>query len=122
MPEIQTDVFNVTLQKTERQYSPTTLYKDYAISADLFHWESQNATSLTSPVGRRYLAQRRAGTHVLLFARETQKAETGGAGTYLLLGECDYVSHKGERPIAITWHLRQPMPAAFYARAAVLAG
>ncbi|HUP76812.1 MAG TPA: DUF3427 domain-containing protein [Acidimicrobiales bacterium] len=122
VPDLQTDVFTVTLQKTERQYSPTTLYKDYAISADLFHWESQNATSQNSPVGRRYLAQRRTGTHVLLFARETQKAETGGAGAYLLLGECDYVSHKGERPIAITWHLRQPMPAAFYARAALLAG
>src|SRR5262249_14997964 len=29
--DIQTDVFFVTLQKTERDYSPSTMYQDYAI-------------------------------------------------------------------------------------------
>ena len=33
-------------KKTERDFSPTTMYRDYALSPELFHWESQNATSV----------------------------------------------------------------------------
>jgi len=120
--DLETDVLTFTLQKSEREYSPTTLYRDYAISAELIHWESQNTTSLRSPTGRRYINQRRDETHVLLFARETKTADTGSAAPYLCLGEADYVIHQGERPIAITWRLRTPLPAAFYSRAAVAAG
>jgi hypothetical protein len=35
------DLFFVTLEKSEREYSPSTLYKDDAISPTLFHWESR---------------------------------------------------------------------------------
>ena len=35
------DVFLITLTKTEKRFSPTTRYRDYAISRNLFHWESQ---------------------------------------------------------------------------------
>lgn len=66
--------------------------------------------------------QRRDGTHVLLFARETKNSEHGAAGAFLCLGEAGYVSHRGERPIAITWRLRTPLPGAFYTTAAVVAG
>ncbi len=111
-----------TLQKSERDYSPSTLYRDYAISPELIHWESQSTTSLASPTGQRYINQRRDRTHVLLFARETKSADNGAPGAYLCLGEADHVSHHGERPIAITWHLRDPLPSAFYAAAAVAAG
>jgi hypothetical protein len=38
-------------------------------------------------------------------------------GADLFLGEADYVEHRGERPIAITWRLRVPMPAADFATA-----
>ena len=47
------DVFFVTLQKTESGYSPTTMYDDYAVSRDLFHWQSQNATHGRTPTGKR---------------------------------------------------------------------
>jgi hypothetical protein len=57
---VATDAFFVTLQKTEQGFSPTTMYRDYALSPELFHWESQNATSVDSPVGRRYLTHRKA--------------------------------------------------------------
>ena len=33
------DLLFVTLQKAETDYSPTTMYRDYAISPDLFHWQ-----------------------------------------------------------------------------------
>ena len=57
-PETSTDAFFVTLNKDERKHSATTMYRDYALSEDLFHWESQDSTSTTSPVGRRYLNRR----------------------------------------------------------------
>jgi superfamily II DNA or RNA helicase/HKD family nuclease len=115
------DVFTFTLQKAERDYSPTTMYRDYAISQDLVHWESQSTTSDESKTGQRYLNHRRLGTHVLLFARETEKDDIG-TRSFLFLGPARYVNHQGSRPIAITWQLDHPMPADFFAKAQVLAG
>jgi hypothetical protein len=118
---LQADVFTFTLQKAERDYSPTTMYRDYAISQDLVHWESQSTTSEESKTGQRYRHHRELGTHVLLFARETEKDDIG-TRSFLFLGLARYVTHQGSRPIAITWQLDHPMPADFFARAQVLAG
>ena len=107
----RTDALLVNLRKTERDFSPTTMYRDFALSPDLFHWESQNATTLASVVGQRYVHHREQGTHVALFVRETKTDDLGEGAPFLLLGECDHVKHRGERPIAITWRLRRPMPA-----------
>jgi len=119
--DVQADVFTFTLQKSERDYSPTTMYRDYAISQELIHWESQSTTSLESRTGQRYLRHRELGTYVLLFARETEKDDIG-TRSFLFLGPASYVSHQGSRPIAITWRLEQPLPADFFATAQVLAG
>jgi len=119
--QLRTDVFTFTLQKAERDYSPTTMYRDYAINAELIHWESQSTTSVESPTGKRYLHHRELGSHVLLFARETDQDEIG-TRSFLFLGPARYVSHRGSRPIAITWRLDHPMPATFLERAQVLAG
>ena len=50
--ERNVDAFFVTLKKSEADYSPTTMYADYPISRDLFHWESQSTTSVNSPTGQ----------------------------------------------------------------------
>ena len=105
----RTDALMVNLRKSEREFSPTTMYRDYALSDRLFHWESQNATSTTSAAGQRYLRHERLGTSVLLFVRETPTDELGAA-PFLLLGPVRYVEHRGERPIAITWELAHPIP------------
>lgn len=114
------DAFLVTLHKSEADYSPTTMYRDYAISPELFHWESQSRTALASPTGQRYLNHRSLGSHVLLFTRAHRVSAFGTGAPYLFLGEADYVEHRGERPIAITWHLRTPMPTADFAVASVV--
>lgn len=106
----QTDAFLVTLRKSEGEYSPTTMYKDYAISPDLFHWESQNTTSTGSPTGQRYVNHLATGSRVLILARQTKETEWGGPRPYLCLGPSQYVGHESERPMAITWRLREPMP------------
>nr|WP_281355418.1 DEAD/DEAH box helicase [Pseudarthrobacter psychrotolerans] len=120
-PATLTDAFFVTLNKDDKKHSATTMYKDYAISPELFHWESQNATSPTSPTGRRYLDRAAQGTKVLIFTRDTADDETGLTVPYTCLGEVDYVQHSGERPIAITWKLHRTMPADVYATAAAVA-
>lgn len=111
------DVFLVTLRKSERDYSPTTLYNDYAISPELFHWESQSATSQASRTGRRYLATNERRGQTLLFVREAKRGPGGVASPYLFLGACQLVEARGDRPIAITWRLDRPMPRAFFQRA-----
>ncbi|TYC99162.1 DUF3427 domain-containing protein [Arthrobacter echini] len=118
---ISTDAFFVTLSKDEKNHSASTMYKDYAISPELFHWESQNATSPSSSTGRRYLDRKGHGSHVLIFTRPTSEDETGLAVPYTCLGAVDYVQHSGEKPIAITWKLHRPMPADVFAEAAAVA-
>lgn len=108
--EVDVDALLVTLVKTERGFSPTTMYRDYAINASLFHWESQSRTTVESPTGQRYVTQRTNGAEVALFVRNTAMWEFGTGAPYLLLGDVDYVDHRGERPIAITWKLRRAMP------------
>ncbi|KIA73924.1 type III restriction enzyme, res subunit [Arthrobacter sp. MWB30] len=120
-PASATDAFFVTLNKDDRKHSATTMYKDYAISPELFHWESQNATSPTSPTGKRYLDRRVDGSHVVLLTRDTAEDETGLTVPYTCLGQADYVQHSGEKPIAITWRLHRPMPADAFATAAAVA-
>jgi superfamily II DNA or RNA helicase/HKD family nuclease len=120
-PELRTDALLVNLRKTERDFSPTTMYRDYALSPELFHWESQNATAVASVTGQRYLHQREACTHVALFVREAKANDLGDGAPFLCLGLCDIVDHRGERPIAITWRLRRPMPADTFLAARVVA-
>ena len=114
---LNVDVLFVTLKKSEADYSPTTMYRDYAISPRLFHWESQNATSVASPAGQRYL---HGSSTVLLFCRIEHKGEYD-TSPYVLLGPASYVRHVGERPIAITWELRHAMPSTFFERATLAA-
>lgn len=116
-----TDLFFVTLKKSDREYSKSTLYKDYAISPTLFHWESQSTTTVASRTGQRYIHHRERGGNILLFVRQQKKLD-GNTMPYTLLGPVDYVSHKQERPIQFLWRLQRPMPADFFRQAKVAAG
>ncbi len=108
----QTDVLLITLNKSDKEYSPTTMYNDYSINSRLFHWQSQSTTSADSPTGQRYIHHKARGSHVLLFVRET-KSDACGAAPYTFLGTADYVSHTGSRPMNIVWQLHQEIPAKF---------
>lgn len=112
------DAFFITLNKSEAEYSPTTRYRDYPISPTLFHWESQSTTSVASVTGRRYLT---GGSTVLLFVRRDKRNEFGTA-PYTYLGDATHVSHTGDRPIAITWKLRHPIPSELFSETALALG
>ena len=114
LPEKQLDVFFVTLNKADKDYSPTTMYNDYSINESLFHWQSQSTTADTSPTGQRYIHHWERGSKVLLFVREFKADRlTGGAEAYTFLGTANYVKHQGSRPMNITWRLDRPIPAKF---------
>jgi hypothetical protein len=119
-PATRTDALLVNIRKSEAEFSPTTMYRDYAISPDLFHWESQNVTRVDSVTGQRYLNHEAQGTHVLLFVRESPSDDLG-AMPFLCLGAATYVEHRGERPIAITWRLNRSMPGEVFHAASVVA-
>jgi hypothetical protein len=110
LPDIRTDVFLITLNKTEAGFSPTTMYADYAISDRLFHWQSQPSTSENTATGQRYVNHVERGGTVLLFVRE-DRSTNNLTNPFYFLGPADYVSHTGSKPMSIIWKLRYPMPA-----------
>ena len=120
IPAHQTDLFFVTLNKVEQHYSPTTMYRDYAISPELFHWESQSTTSEGHERGQRYINHQSRGSKIFIFARINGRTRLGAA-PYLFLGPANYVSHTGSRPMAITWRLNRPMPPDFFQQARAVA-
>ncbi|MGM9759650.1 MAG: DUF3427 domain-containing protein [Parabacteroides sp.] len=110
----QLDVFFVTLNKADKDYSPTTMYNDYSINESLFHWQSQSTTAEDSPTGQRYIHHVERGSKILLFVREFKSDRvTGGTEAYTYLGTASYVKHEGSRPMNITWRLDRPIPAKF---------
>lgn len=104
------DVFFVTLKKSERDYSPTTLYRDYALTRELFHWESQSVQHQELATVQRYIRHREMNSEVLMFVREAKTDDIGATRPFTFLGPVDYVQHSGDRPVQFTWKLRRPMP------------
>ncbi len=101
---IGADLLAFTLDKTSGDFSPTTRYRDYAISPELIHWESQSTTRSDSATGRRYQTHVASGRSVLLFARTRQDDRS-----FWFLGPATFVRHQGERPMAVTWRLQTPL-------------
>ncbi|MCG7199248.1 DUF3427 domain-containing protein [Marinobacter pelagius] len=111
----------VTLDKNEKQFSPTTMYHDYAINEQLFHWQSQNSSRPDRGKGKDYLEHGFNNKRLFLFVREQTKDEYGRTMGFVNYGEVDYVSHTGSQPMSITWKLRTPMPNFMWQQAAKLA-
>ena len=111
LPDQKIDIAFVTLNKSDKDYSPSTMYQDYSVGEEFFHWQSQSTTSENSPTGQRYIHHREKGTLFLLFVRENKTDRvSGGAGVYTFLGKANYVQHEGSRPMSILWKLERPIP------------
>ncbi len=105
----KTDIFFITLNKSEKEYSETTMYDDYAIDDEYFHWQSQSITSDTSPTGHRYINHESLDSNVMLFVRERKKIN-GITEPYYCLGTAKFVSYKGSKPMSIIWKLDNKIP------------
>jgi len=105
----------ITFQKDEKDFSPTTRYRDYPISRRLLHWESQSTVTQESPTGQNYLHFEERGYTILFFARLTKRIEDKETAPFIFLGPAKALqSYEGDRPIAMTWELKYPMPAELF--------
>ena len=117
LPDKHLDVFFITLNKSDKDYSPTTMYNDYSINETLFHWQSQSTTDEKSKTGQRYIHHKELGSKILLFVREFKSDRLSkNAEAYTFLGLANYVKHEGSKPMNITWRLKNPIPAKFLAK------
>ena len=107
-PEFKTYALLITFQKTEKEFSPSTMYADYPISRELLHWESQSTTSQQSDTGQNLIHHVERDYTILVFARD-QKKRNGVAVPFVYLGPVDLVRYESERPIKMVWNLRHPM-------------
>lgn len=107
--EKQLDALFITLNKVEKHYSPSTMYKDYAINETLFHWQTQSKIAPHSPTCQRYIHHKERGSKIMLFVRE-HKQTKGFTSPFTYVGTADYVRHSGSKPVNIVWRLHEPLP------------
>lgn len=120
--ELNVEALFINLKKSEEEFSPTTMYDDYAINETLFHWQSQNSTSATTEKGLSYINQREMNKKILLFVREAVKNENGFTQGYVFLGPANFVDFEGSKPMSIKWKLEEPIPNYLWKESAKLTG
>ena len=106
----------VTLDKRSG-FHETIAYHDYALSHELFHWQSQNSAAPTTAVGQQYIrivGDQSNGWQFQLFVRVDQDSP------YLACGPVTYQESHGARPMNIVWKLVVPLPAAAFSQFSVL--
>lgn len=108
--ELNTELLFVDLIKSEKDFSPTTLYQDYAISENLFHWQSQNATSPDKGKGLSYINHQKLSKIILLFVREKNEDEHRNTMSYVFIGKANLLESTGAKPMNIIWKLSTSMP------------
>lgn len=111
----KTELLFVTLDKSEG-YHDRIAYHDYAISAERFHWQTQNNAGPATPSGRRYLESSTNGWQFQLFVRPRK------GDAYRACGPVVLESVEGDRPMSIVWKLETPLPVRLFRELSVLRG
>ncbi len=109
-PDLNTELLFINLIKSEEDFSPTTMYDDYAINESLFHWQSQNSAGPETPKGRSYINHEANEKKILLFVREKNKDRFGNTTGYVFVGEGFLKDYYGTKPMSIKWELNEPLP------------
>mgnify|MGYP000764901197 FL=1 len=113
LPEYNTTLLFVTLNKSDKDFSPSTQYDDYIINKDYFHWQSKNTDAHHNAGGQIYTKQPEKNNKIVLFVREEKKDGFGNTSPFHCFGLVDYVSSHGNFPMNITWKLHQPVMAQY---------
>ncbi|MBI5269446.1 MAG: DUF3427 domain-containing protein [Burkholderiales bacterium] len=111
----KTELLFVTLDKSDG-YHDRIAYHDYAISAERFHWQTQNSAGPDTPSGRRYLQSASNGWQFQLFVRSRK------GDAYRACGRVTLESAEGHRPMSIVWKLETPLPVSLFREFSVLRG
>lgn len=109
-PQLNSEILFINLIKSEENFSPTTMYDDYAINDVLFHWQSQNSSRPDIGRGLSYIQHKENDKKILLFVREKSNDEFGNTMGYVFIGESNIRDHYGSKPMSINWELKEPMP------------
>lgn len=113
LPEHNATLLFVTLNKSEKDFSPSTQYNDYLINDEYFHWQSQNTDSHNNNGGRRYTEQSQTKNKIILFVREEKKDGFGNTSPFHCFGLVDYVSSHDDFPMNVKWRLQKPAMAQY---------
>ncbi|MDO8262206.1 MAG: DUF3427 domain-containing protein [Gallionella sp.] len=111
----KTELLFVTLDKSEG-YHDRIAYHDYAISAERFHWQTQNSAGPDTNGGRRYLESPGNGWQFQLFVR-IRKSDA-----YRACGRVQLEQAEGDRPMSLVWRLESPLPIRLFREFSVLRG
>ena len=106
--ELNTELFFVTLNKSDKDFSASTMYDDYVVSENQFHWKSQN-TDTHRGRGRRFVEQATNKKKFLLFVREYKHDGFGNTCPFYCFGLVDYISSRDDKPMSIDWRMHQPI-------------
>ena len=107
---INTEILFINLIKSEEDFSPTTMYDDYAISEILFHWQSHNSYGPETTKGKSYINHVELNKKILLFVREKSSDKNGNTLGYVFIGEGIFIDTEGSKPMSIKWELKEPIP------------
>lgn len=109
-PSLNFEALFINLIKSEADFSPTTMFDDYAVNETIFHWQTQNTVGPNTEIGQSYINQKEMGKRILLFIREKPKDEFSNRFGYVFVGEGKYMDHYGSSPMSIHWELNEPLP------------
>ena len=113
--ESKTELLFVTLDKREG-YHERISYHDYAISSELFQWQSQNNAGPDTRAGRRYLESPANGWTFQLFVRLNRDSP------YRACGPVALERSEGARPMTLYWKLAVPLPVRMFQEFSILRG
>lgn len=108
MKDMNTEIFFVTLNKSEKDFSPTTMYNDYVVNENQFHWQSQ-AHETHKGKGKRFTEQSENKRKFVLFVREHKQDGFGNTCPFFCFGLVDYIDSYGNKPMSINWRMHQPI-------------
>lgn len=108
--DLNTEILFINLIKSEENFSPTTMYDDYAISETLFHWQSHNAYGPETTKGLSYINHLQQNKNILLFVREKANDENGNTLGYVYVGKGIFKDSEGSKPMNVKWELKEPLP------------
>lgn len=106
--ELNAELFFVTLNKSDKDFSAETMYNDYVVSENEFRWESQNTDSHQGK-GKRFVEQKKNGKKFLLFVRENKNDGYGNTCPFICFGLVDYIRSKDDKPMKINWQTHHPI-------------
>ena len=106
--ELNTELLFVTLNKSDKDFSPSTMYDDYVVSETQFHWKSQN-TDTHQGRGKRFVEQAVNKKKFVLFVRESKRDAWGNTNSFYCFGLVDYICSRDDRPMSIDWRMHQPI-------------